>query len=111
MSVRKKTDRLARRIVERIQDGTADHTMVTNMLDSLVKNRDKRIAQLERRNKPRVFTMTQKIITGALRDCIRNHGPITKEWIGSAAKRIYINCIRVDEQKLAEEQKDTVQNG
>lgn len=31
---------------------------------------------------------TAKVIAGALRDCIRTHGPITKEWIGSATKRI-----------------------
>ena len=31
-------------------------------------------------------------VVGALKDCINAHGPINKEWIGSAAKRI-VNAI------------------
>lgn len=99
----KKTDNLARRIIEKIEAGTADHTMITGMLDSLVRERDNHIARLETRLKPRVFNMTMKIINGALKDCIKSHGPITKEWVGSASKRIYRSCIQVDEQKLKEE--------
>lgn len=36
------------------------------------------------------YTVNQidKIVIGALRDCIYQHGPITHEWIASAAKRI-----------------------
>ncbi len=30
-----------------------------------------------------------RAITGALRTTIQDHGPITKEWVGSAAKRIH----------------------
>lgn len=97
----KNTANMARRIIEKVEAGTAGHTMITNMLDSLVRDRDNRIKRLESRVKPRVFNMTVKIINGALKDCIRNHGPITKEWIGSASKRIYQNCVQVDEQKLA----------
>jgi len=28
------------------------------------------------------------MVNGALKHCINSHGPITKEWIGSASKRI-----------------------
>ena len=31
-------------------------------------------------------------VAGALRSCIDAHGPITKQWIGSAAKRIVKSC-------------------
>ena len=31
---------------------------------------------------------TRKLIAGALRNCIHAHGPITENWIDSAAKRI-----------------------
>ena len=29
-----------------------------------------------------------RVISGALKSCIDAHGPITKEWLGSAAKRV-----------------------
>lgn len=32
-----------------------------------------------------------KLINGALKDTINNHGPITKDYISSASKRIYGN--------------------
>jgi hypothetical protein len=32
---------------------------------------------------------TERRIAGALRNTIHDHGPITKRYIGSAAKRIY----------------------
>lgn len=31
---------------------------------------------------------TERLIVGALRDCIHAHGPITEAWLGSAAKRV-----------------------
>lgn len=34
------------------------------------------------------FEKLLRIVTGALRSCINDHGPITSEWIGSAGKRI-----------------------
>lgn len=33
-------------------------------------------------------TTLEKRITGALKSCIAAHGPITKDWVGSAAKRL-----------------------
>jgi hypothetical protein len=32
-----------------------------------------------------------RVVIGALRSCIHDHGPITPEWIGSAAKRVVGN--------------------
>ena len=29
-----------------------------------------------------------RVISGALKSCIDAHGPISKEWVGSAAKRV-----------------------
>lgn len=34
-------------------------------------------------------TRVERQITGGLRSVINDHGPVTKEWIGSAAKRIF----------------------
>lgn len=75
-----------------VESGDYDVDIIQHMLDSLVTNRDKRIKELEKRIKPKEFNMTLKIVSGALRECINQHGPITTEWIGSAAKRVYGNC-------------------
>lgn len=29
-----------------------------------------------------------KVINGAIKSCIDSHGPISKDWIGSAGKRV-----------------------
>lgn len=41
--------------------------------------------KLELGNRPQV----ERVIAGALKDCIHSHGPITGYWVGSAAKRVY----------------------
>lgn len=42
-----------------------------------------------------------RVVVGALKDTINMHGPITPEWIGSAAKRI--TAAVVAEQKKSAE--------
>ena len=76
-----------------VESGDYKPEVITHMIESLVESRDRRIKHLQRKAKPKVFEMTQNKITGALRQCINDHGPITKEWIGSAAKRIYQGSI------------------
>ena len=29
-----------------------------------------------------------KVVNGAIKSCIDTHGPITREWVGSAGKRV-----------------------
>lgn len=81
-----------------VKSGDYDPDTIQHMIDSIVVNRDKRIKQLEKNIRPKSFNMTLKVISGSMRDTIKNHGPITNDWIGSAAKRIYGNC-----QNLAKE--------
>ena len=38
--------------------------------------------------RPMTEEQMHRIVVGALRSCVIEHGPITKGWIGSAAKRI-----------------------
>jgi hypothetical protein len=42
------------------------------------------------KNPVKIFNRSwlQKHISGGVRACIKAHGPITEDWIGSAAKRI-----------------------
>lgn len=87
---------LAQRIYEKIREGSIDVDTVEHMLNSLVKNHTKRIGVLENKIIPRKFEITEKAVAGAIRDTIKAHGPITPTFIGSAAKRIYRNCLKVD---------------
>lgn len=36
-----------------------------------------------------------KIVSGALKCCINDHGPITKQWTGSAAKRVVNQLVAI----------------
>jgi hypothetical protein len=94
----KSTESTTKRIISMIESGDYDPDIIQHMIDSIVENRDRRIRCLEERVRERVFKMTLQVVTGSLQDCIKQHGPITKEFIGSAAKRIYGNC-----QNLAKE--------
>ncbi len=92
----KSVESLVNRIIEKVEAGDYDTGMLVHMVESIVVNRDKRIKLLEDRNRPRKFIMTEKKVSGALRDCIKTHGDITKQNISSAAKRIYRGCIELD---------------
>jgi hypothetical protein len=61
---------------------------IDGMIFSLIKSRDCIIEKLKKRTLERKLLITETAITGALRNTINTHGPITKEWIESAAKRI-----------------------
>lgn len=43
----------------------------------------------------------ERLVAGALRSCIEAHGPITPEWIGSAAKRV-ISQLKAEERRKRE---------
>ena len=85
------------RIITMVESGDYDPDTIQHMVDSLIESRDRKIRHLKKKAKPREFIITPKIISGALRNCIKDHGPITTHWIGSAAKRIYGNCQQVVE--------------
>ena len=49
----------------------------------------------------------ERIIADGLRHAISDHGPVTKEWIGSATKRIYARLkVEAREQRKLEEEND-----
>ena len=93
----KSSERTTKRIIAMVESGDYDPDIIQHMVDSLIESRERKIRHLKKKAKPREFIMTTKIISGALKNCIRDHGPITKDWIGSAAKRIYGNCQQVVE--------------
>jgi len=100
MSKIKSNEQTTKRIISMVESGDYDPATIQHMIDSIVANRDRRIAKLTKKVKPREFSMTLQVVTGALRACINDHGPITSKWIGSAAKRIYGNCQKGVEEKL-----------
>lgn len=100
MSKIKSTERTTKRIISMVESGDYDPATIQHMIDSIVANHERRIEQLKKKVKPREFSMTLKVVTGALQSCINEHGPISSKWIGSAAKRIYGNCQRVADEKL-----------
>lgn len=42
-----------------------------------------------------------KKISGALKQCINSHGPITKQYIGSATKRIYGSLLTTEKKTIS----------
>jgi hypothetical protein len=44
-----------------------------------------------------------KVVNGALKSCIKAHGPVTSFWIGSAGKRILGALKSYDQSKVAQE--------
>jgi len=88
----KSTEHTTKRIIAMVESGEYDPAVIQHMIDSIIVNRDQRIQQLKKKIQPKEFNMSIKIVTGALRACINDHGPISSKWIGSAAKRIYGNC-------------------
>jgi len=101
----KSVKRTAERVIEMVNSGAYDPDIIEHMIGSLVTSRDRKIKHLQRKIKPRELYFTENIVSGALRECIKIHGPITKDFISSATKRIYNNCFRIidehNEQKKA----------
>lgn len=90
----------AKRIIEKIESGDYDPSIIEHMIGSIVKNRDQRIKILTDKMRPRKFVLTEKKVAGALRCCIKAHGDITKQNINSAAKRIYCGCVELESPPL-----------
>lgn len=88
----KSTESTKRRLGEKLKDKLSedDFGLIFHMIDSLIISRDKTVEhlkhKLERYKQPKLIE--EKSIMVALRETIRIHGPITRELIGSAAKRV-----------------------
>ena len=98
----KSVKRTIERVIKKIESGDYDPQIIEHMLFSLIESRDRRIRFLEAKAKPREFVLTQKRISGALRNTIKHHGPIYPENINSAAKRIYGTCLQIIEENKSE---------
>lgn len=92
----KSVETTVKRIIAKVESGEYDPEILIHMVQSIVDNRDRRIKFLEKSSKTRTFTLTERKIAGALRNTIKTHGDITKQNIGSAAKRIYGTCLELE---------------
>lgn len=91
----KSVSRTAQRIAE--MTGANEETMkvIEHMISSVVANRDRVIEYQKRKIKPRHVVIDEQRVAGAIRDCIKQHGPITPDFIGSATKRICGQLLQV----------------
>jgi hypothetical protein len=76
-----------------VESGDYDPEIIEHMIASQTRRYEKKIEHLKKQLRPQRFLMSERRIIGGLKNCIRDHGPITKDWIGSAAKRVYASCI------------------
>jgi len=91
----KSTKRTTERIIAMVESGDYDPAIIEHMVESVVKGRDRRIKKLETTSKDRVLVLDTKRISGALKSTIKEHGPITKNNISSAAKRIFGSLMQI----------------
>lgn len=89
MSNRKSIKHVVDRIARMGKLDEEQEYVVRHMIEALVRNRDVLIDKLTVRAQDRENAVTPKMFAGALKDCIKAHGPITREWTGSAAKRLH----------------------
>lgn len=90
----KSIDKTVKRLTEKLNLDSEDSEMLSQMLYSVVDSREKRIKSLEKKleKHEKAFVPTKKKIMGSLKNCIDAHGPITKDLLESAAKRVLNNC-------------------
>lgn len=88
-------DRQILRIQEKYGLDANDAQLLTRLLENVVESRDRKIERLKKQVRPREFVWNMADISGALRNCITAHGPITPQFIGSATKRIYSQCQKI----------------
>jgi len=84
----KSVARTAQRIAEMTGANEELEKIIEHMISSVVANRDRVIEYQKKKIKPRHVVIDEQRVSGAIRECIKAHGPITPEFIGSASKRI-----------------------
>lgn len=72
---------------------------VENILEAIYDFEKDNIATIYKLKK--VKNNDTKKISGALKQCINTHGPITKQYIGSATKRIHGSLLTTKEDKIS----------
>jgi len=85
--------KVAERITKMVESGDYDLDTIEHMIASQTHRYERKIEHLKKQLRPQRFFMSERRIIGGLKNCIRDHGPITKDWVGSAAKRVYSSCV------------------
>tara|TARA_Y100000389_G_scaffold42931_1_gene37564 strand:- start:4171 stop:4542 length:372 start_codon:yes stop_codon:yes gene_type:complete len=88
MRFRTRRSRLKHRIMGELSRTNPNIDTVIDIFEEFESDNINSINKLKRKKK-----VTLKKISGALKQSISAHGPITKELIGSASKRIYGNIL------------------
>lgn len=76
--------RLEKKILLELKTPSPNITNILNAVDDYEEDNLQTIAKLKK-----VRGNDTKKISGAIRQCIEAHGPITKQYIGSLTKRVY----------------------
>ena len=99
MSGRKSVKHVVDRIARMGHLDEEQEYVVRHMIEALVRNRDVLIDKLTVRAQERENAFTTRMISGALKNTITAHGPITREWVGSAAKRVHREFLNTEESR------------
>lgn len=94
MKFRTRRGKLENKLREEIGKNNPDLDKVVEIVESFEKDNLKTIEKLKKKKK-----VTLKKINGGLKQSINAHGPITKNYIGSASKRIYGSLLEAEEEK------------
>ena len=94
MRYKTRKGKLQEKLNQEIHKSNPDVAKVIEIIEEFEKDNINTIEKLRKKK-----TATTKKINGALKQSINAHGPITKELIGSATKRIYGSILDVEEEK------------
>jgi len=92
--IKNRPTKLALRITEELNKTTPNVDNIIEFFKSFEDIDKKTFEKLKRSKK-----IEMDKINGALRQCINAHGPITKELIGSASKRIWGSMLDIEKAK------------
>jgi hypothetical protein len=93
--LRTRKGKLRAQIEYELSNDVPDIDKILEFIDLYEKNNLDTIKKLERKKKNEI-----KKISGALKQTINAHGPITKELIGSASKRIFGSLLEVKKESF-----------
>jgi hypothetical protein len=93
--LRTRKGKLKSQIEYELSKDAPDIDKILEFIDLYEKNNLDTIKKLERKKKNEI-----KKISGALKQTINAHGPITKELIGSASKRIFGSLLEVKKESF-----------
>lgn len=97
MKFRSRRCKLEYRLKEEMDKQTPSLNRIIKIVEEFETDNINAIEKLKKKK-----NATLKRVNGALKQCINAHGPITKDLIGSASKRIYGSILETEqEEKLS----------